>query len=120
MGKVQRWIDELLEQDTDECIIWPFARNNKGYGNLRVDRQYVSAHRYICIQVHDQPPSSEHVASHSCGNGFGGCVNPKHLRWKTYSENEQEKKVHGTNNYYGQYGNRDNLGRLIPLEEGSA
>jgi hypothetical protein len=57
-----------------------------------------NAHRVMCLLAHGQPPSIEHVAAHSCGNGAGGCVNPRHLRWATASGNEADKVFHGTSN----------------------
>lgn len=35
-------------------------------------------------------------AAHSCGKGSSGCVAKRHLSWKTPSENEADKLVHGT------------------------
>jgi hypothetical protein len=46
-------------------------------------------------QISD-PPSSKYQAAHKCGNGHLGCVNPKHLSWKTRAENEADKIAHGT------------------------
>ncbi|WP_353621966.1 hypothetical protein [Labrenzia sp. THAF35] len=52
----------------------------------------------MCASVHGEPPTADHHAAHSCGNGKHGCCNPKHLQWKTPSENEQDKIDHGTSN----------------------
>jgi hypothetical protein len=52
----------------------------------------------MCLLRYGPPPTEGHVAAHSCGNGSGGCVHPRHVRWATASENEQDKVVHGTSN----------------------
>jgi hypothetical protein len=50
----------------------------------------------MCLLAHGEPPSAEHQAAHSCGKGHLGCVNPKHLRWATPSENINDQLAHGT------------------------
>jgi hypothetical protein len=64
------------------------------------------AHRLMCQLAHGDPPTPDHIAAHSCGRGHEGCVNPNHLSWKTYSENELDKRVHGTtrNPWWGKKG----------------
>jgi hypothetical protein len=50
----------------------------------------------MCQLVHGDPPTPAHQAAHSCGSGHLGCVNPKHLSWKTQSENQLDCREHGT------------------------
>lgn len=95
-GAILRWIDKHKEFDGDECLIWPFARNAAGYAVATLNGVSSGAYRHICLLAHGEPPSDQHHAAHTCGNGLGGCVNPKHLRWATPSENNQDKFVHGT------------------------
>ena len=90
------WIEEMLKHRTDECVIWPFHRNNKGYGQIGVEGKIGLAHRIVCQIANGEPPGRDHHAAHSCGNGHLGCVNPRHLSWKTPSQNEQDKYDHGT------------------------
>lgn len=80
----------------DECVIWPMSRNADGYGKSRYNGVNVAAHRAICRIAHGEPPTAKHEAAHSCGNGKGGCVNPRHLRWATPKENSQDRSGHGT------------------------
>lgn len=98
-GEVMRFIEEVvIPYEGDECVLWPFGRGGKGYGYMRADGVHQAAHRYICKRVNGEPPSPLHEASHSCGNGFGGCVTKRHLTWKTPKENAADKIVHGTVN----------------------
>jgi hypothetical protein len=83
---------------TNECIVWPFATLPNGYGHLWVNGVDVLASRLICERAWGPPPSDGHEAAHSCGNGRLGCIQPRHLSWKTHSENERDKLDHGTDN----------------------
>lgn len=93
-----RWIQDIALKSTDfeTCLVWPFSRNNRGYGHLRIDRHNMLASRYICMLFYGPPPTPNHQAAHSCGRGNKGCVNPLHLRWATPKENNDDKKLHGT------------------------
>lgn len=80
----------------DDCLIWPYAKNN-GYGVLEVEKgRNMHAHRYICILRHGPPPFEEAHAAHNCGKGKDGCFAPNHVRWATKAENEADKFIHGT------------------------
>lgn len=56
----------------------------------------VSAPRVMCILAHGEPPTAKHETAHSCGNGHKGCMNPRHLSWKTAVENAADMETHGT------------------------
>lgn len=88
------WLIEHASHRGNECLTWPFARNRGGYGTLSVFGKYYQAHRYMCFLAHGWPPTAGHHAAHSCGNGHLGCVNPKHLSWKTPSQNHAESRPH--------------------------
>ena len=93
-GKSVRWIREHVAYSGDDCLMWPFGRCN-GYGTLGHEGSHHYAHRMMCELAHGPAPDGCH-ASHSCGRGHEGCVNPKHLSWKTVSENQRDRRVHGT------------------------
>ncbi len=88
--------DIVLSYQGDNCLAWKFGNNGKGYGVFHVDRKAVAAHVYVCTTLNGPRPSANHDAAHSCGNGHLGCVNPKHLRWATRSENQRDRHKHGT------------------------
>lgn len=83
----------------DECLLWPFSRINTGYGHLTHKGRSRLAHRMMCEASHGPPPTSRHVAAHSCGKGHTGCISPVHLRWATYTENDADRVEHGTSNH---------------------
>lgn len=95
-GKTIQWIrDHQAYQHDDWCLMWPFSRT-RGYGTFVYLGKGYYAHRFMCELVHGEPPTPAHQAAHSCGNGHLGCVNPKHLAWKTQSENQLDCREHGT------------------------
>lgn len=91
------WLKERASFSDDECLFWPFGRNWNGYGFMKPYLQRNAyAHRVMCELAHGEPPTPSHVAAHSCGRGSAGCVNPKHLSWKTPRENQLDRRAHGT------------------------
>lgn len=77
----------VLPFTSDECLFWPYARNENGYGIMGLGGRNVYVHRRACLDVNGEPPTSKHEAAHNCGNGTAGCVNPHHVRWATRREN---------------------------------
>jgi hypothetical protein len=95
-GKTYQWLLDHKDHDGDYCLIWPFNRNPNGYGQLGYLGKTGYAHRMMCELVHGPAPSPNHEAAHSCGNGHMGCAHPKHLSWKTRTENRLDCRMHGT------------------------
>jgi len=91
------WIKQNVAHDGADCLIWPFGKCN-GYGVFGYDNKVHYAHRYMCELVHGPCPGEEYEAAHECGRGHLGCVNPGHIKWKTRSENQIDRNLHGTQN----------------------
>ncbi len=95
-GEAYAWLLAHTSYASDDCLIWPFYKK-RGYGAVTLPGgKQTPASRQMCILAHGEPPSLSHVAAHTCGKGSDGCVNPRHLRWATQSENEADKRLHGT------------------------
>ncbi len=99
----REWLFAHVQHQGEDCLIWPFYRDPYyGRGRLgALEHEYgkgkiVWAHRLMCELTHGPAPSDKHQAAHNCGNGSGGCVNPKHLEWKTNSQNQRDRRKHGT------------------------
>lgn len=92
------YYDELLDMidtDTDECIIWPYGDNGKGYGQVRCNGKDQLTHRLALELTKGPPPHPSMQACHGpCHNR--ACCNPKHLSWKSNQENQMDKWRDGT------------------------
>lgn len=106
-GKGIAWIKANVNYAGDDCLIWPFARNNYGYGLVGINNKVEKASRIMCEFVHGPAPADKPQAAHNCGNGHGGCCNPRHLEWKDNSENQIDRRLHGAPE--GAKGTRTNL-----------
>lgn len=96
-GEAMAWLLAHVPHKGEACLIWPFSCNWDGYGQIGLQRGVVrKAHHVMCRLAHGKPPTRRHQASHSCGNGHAGCVNQEHLSWKTNSENQKDRRRHGT------------------------
>lgn len=90
------WLEGAARARTDDCVLWPFAISERGYGKVRSNGQTRRAHRMVCKIAHGAPPMSDAQAAHKCGNRL--CCNPQHLYWATPSENQMDRADHGTSN----------------------
>jgi hypothetical protein len=97
-GTAHEFYRELLKYEGDDCVQWPFGTVG-GYGNIHIGRKSKVVSRLLCEDTHGPPPTPEHHAAHSCGNGRLGCVNRHHLRWATPAENLADRVHHGTTNH---------------------
>lgn len=91
-------INEVLPYEGDDCLIWPYARSSWKYGSIWIDGKSHKVHRISCEHANGPSPSPKHEAAHECGNGHLGCVNPRHVTWKTRSDNQLDRATHGTSN----------------------
>lgn len=92
----QFYQDTVLQYNGADCLIWPYNRNSKGYGQISRDSKPEQVHRRVCEEIHGPPPTHEHEAAHNCGKGHLGCVTKGHLSWKTPKENQADRLAHGT------------------------
>lgn len=95
-GEALRYFREVvLAYEGLDCLPWPFSTNG-GYGQMSYEHRPQLVPRLVCEAEYGSAPSPAHHAAHSCGKGNLGCVAKRHLSWKTPSENEADKLVHGT------------------------
>lgn len=96
-GEARKFYDDVVRNyDGNDCLIWPYARNPQGYAPITIDGKTREISRLLCEEANGPPPTPKHEAAHSCGNGRLGCVTKKHLSWKTRTENQADRLVHGT------------------------
>lgn len=95
-GQGARFIHENVNYQGEDCLTFPLVRHSNGYALVGIAGKSYWAHRYMCELVNGPPPSPDHEAAHSCGRGKFGCIDPRHLSWKTNAENSLDCKEHGT------------------------
>jgi hypothetical protein len=93
-GEPMKFFEQIPTYQSDECLLWPYAKGIKGYGRIRVNGKHQRVSRLVCQRIYGDPPSPRHEAAHSCRTP--ACVNPRHLRWATPEGNEADKIAHGT------------------------
>lgn len=95
-GPQQYLTEVVLKYEGDECLPWKFYRTAQGYGEMSYRGRRSIVSRVVCEIANGPPPTPQHHAAHSCGNGHLGCVTKRHLAWKTRLENMADMVVHGT------------------------
>jgi hypothetical protein len=120
-GRGINWLREHVGYSSDNCLTWPFGCDDKGYGTLGHNRKIFKAARMMCELVNGPPPAPKIECAHSCGRGHKGCVNPRHLSWKTRSANQLDRRKHGTHGKPGCVGRSkltpDQISRIRALAE---
>lgn len=106
-GRGVEFLRDNVNFDGKDCLIWPLSRGPTGYAQFGYLGGMFYAHRFMCELVNGPPPSPDHEAAHLCGRGKDGCVHPKHLLWKTATQNALDSRLHGTQarNPWGSKGN---------------
>lgn len=104
-GVVQKWLREIaIPYIGNDCLIFPFNRNQDGYGTVRVGSKTTRAHTVVIEATKGLRPSKAHECRHICGQGHAGCVAPQHLEWGTHAENMADTVLHGTSRNAPRYG----------------
>lgn len=82
-------LDEILKRGIikNECLEWPLKPNKSGYGKITHGGKKHTVSRLVATFVYGQPKEN-YFALHSCDNPI--CINPKHLRWGTKQENNED------------------------------
>lgn len=107
-GEPFKWLLEHLDYKGDDCLIWPYAKDDFGYGCIRIDGKTERVHIVVATIKHGPRPTDKHEARHLCGRGHKGCCSPNHLIWSTQSENQMDRIMHSTSNR----GERNGLSKL--------
>lgn len=94
-GAGMAFLAQAITSETDECIVWPYGKAN-GYGRIFLGHKTYPAHRYVCEKAHGAPTPPATYACHSCA--VPACVNPRHLRWGTNTDNYWDMVQHGNRN----------------------
>lgn len=97
LGRVKRVEPKLNGQMRRDPILKLIA-TKRGYhqvGLWRDGKLHAKAvHRLVCAAFHGPPPTSQHAAAHGDGNGQNNAAG--NLRWATPTQNEHDKRAHGS------------------------
>lgn len=97
-------------EKTDTCWLWTGATIAAGYGALRREGKFLYAHRVSYELTYGGIPDGATI-DHICH--VRNCVNPKHLRLASYSQQNENRPYENQSGYRGVHQNRCGRGRLI-------
>lgn len=93
-GTPMAFLQDVASMDiAEECVLWPYGCNSKGYPLVSVEGRHKSAGQVVLRLVGADQPSPHHDALHSCDNPK--CVAWWHLRWGTQTENTDDARRRG-------------------------
>lgn len=95
------WSKVEITDSAKDCWAWSGAKKPSGYGNVRVNKKYLLAHR-VAFEVAVQKIPDGLIVCHVCDNP--SCCNPSHLMLGTVKsnacdmliKNRQKKKCYAT------------------------
>jgi HNH endonuclease len=89
--KGMNFITAALASNSLDCILWPYTLH-RGYGRMEPNGKRIRVHRYVCERAHGPAPHPDYGAAHLCG--VKACINPRHLRWSSRSQNATDRIIH--------------------------
>jgi hypothetical protein len=95
-GEALATFTELAALETDECVLWPFSTDRRGYGKLNLNGKLHIVTRLALAQREREPSPGLYAAHGPCRNPT--CMNYRHLRWATARENAADTLRDGTRN----------------------
>lgn len=81
------WSKVNVTDNTKDCWKWQCAKKPSGYGNVRINKQYLLAHRVAFTLANGVIPPGLMVC-HICDNP--SCCNPSHLMLGTAKSNSAD------------------------------
>lgn len=86
-----QWLKRNIIKETDECIVWPFAKTSRGYGQVWCFGKQRSTHRVAFHLATGFDLDSVLDVLHKCDNE--PCFNPKHLFSGTQKDNVRDSSI---------------------------
>lgn len=80
------------KRNANNCLEWQGSKNIQNYPKIWLNSKYVSVHRIVAqltISNIDNKPCVMHI----CDNPI--CINPDHLMWGTWAENNKDRHEKG-------------------------
>ena len=90
------WLERrLTEPFADQCVYWPWGKNDHGYGHLTTNGRREYVHRVVWEKMRGPIPEGM-VVRHKCRGASAGCFNPHHLEIGTQADNIYDMWRDGT------------------------
>jgi hypothetical protein len=77
----------------DICILWPAAKDKRGYGVVKINGKRYQAHRVALSKKLGRKLVAGELALHTCDNK--ACVNPSHLIVGSSKDNRRHSLERG-------------------------
>ena len=91
------FLEGLISDPPDSCVLWIGTRDPSGYGRNNIDGSgTIAVHRYVLQQYTGINGDGLDACHGPCHNT--SCINPKHLYWGTRSKNQSDRVRDGTDN----------------------
>lgn len=84
------WSKVDIRDSKKECWEWRGAKKPKGYGNVRIEKKYLLAHR-VAFELCNGPIPNGFLVCHICDNP--SCCNPNHLMLGTVKSNAADMLI---------------------------
>ncbi len=84
------WSKVNISGSTKDCWDWAGAKKPKGYGNVRINKSYLLAHR-VAFELANGSIPDGYIVCHICDNP--SCCNPSHLMLGTIKSNAADMMI---------------------------
>jgi len=84
------WSKVGISDNKKDCWPWSGAKKPNGYGNVRIDKKYLVAHR-VAFTLANGPIPDGYIVCHICDNP--SCCNPSHLMLGTVKSNSADMLI---------------------------
>jgi len=88
----ERFWNYVNRKGSNQCWEWGAGLFVGGYGQFRVGKKKMKAHRFAYILTYGEIPKGK-IICHTCDNRR--CVNPKHLFLATHKINSVDRELKG-------------------------
>jgi len=114
--KNKRFWLKVSRNKSSECWPWIGAKKPKGYGNIRRDKKYTTAHR-VSWEIHFGKVPDGMQVLHSCDNP--SCCNPYHLMLGTVMSNyiDMVKKGRSKSNHKNRKCGENHINHKLTSEQ---
>lgn len=97
MSKNTEYFINQMAVETDECMLWPFCIDAKGYGQIYLNRKTQKVHNAALKFKVGEGKLDKTLCLHKpivCHNR--ACFNYRHLYWGSYTDNKKDQLLDGT------------------------